>query len=146
MAKPKTNRRQSREAAFEILFEWSFNEYPVQDLLLGAADARDADPDEFALRIISNVIEHYQQLDALIESRSENWKITRISRVTLAALRIAFCELEYFDDVPTGATINEAVELVKKYGTEDEAAYLNGILGAYAREGSKSGSDAQNGG
>ena len=131
--KTKNSRRESREAAFELLFEWSFNENMMQELLETAAAARDRIPDAFARKLVDCVITNHAQIDGLIESRSENWKLERISRVTLAALRIAFCELEYFDDIPTGATINEAVELVKKYGTEDEAAYLNGILGSYTR-------------
>ena len=132
--KAKYSRRQSREAAFELLFEWSFHENSMQELIEGAAASRDSAPDEFALKLVGLVTENRAQLDELIESRSENWKLGRISRVTLAALRIAFCELAYFEDIPPGATINEAVELVKKYGTEDEAAYLNGILGSYIRE------------
>ena len=136
--KPKHSRRESREAAFELLFEWSFHENPTQELLEAAAAARDAEPDEFALGLVERVVEHCEHLDELIESHSENWKLERISRVSLAALRIAFCELEYFDDIPQGATINEAVELVKKYGAEDEAAYLNGILGSYVRGASSS--------
>jgi len=134
MMKPKQSRRESRQAAFELLFEWSFNESSVEELFEDAAAARDLSPDEFTLKLVERVIEHHEHLDEMIEARSENWKIGRISRVTLAALRIAFCELEYFDDIPAGATINEAVELVKKYGTEDEAAYLNGILGSYTRD------------
>ena len=134
MMKPKQSRRESRQAAFELLFEWSFHESSMEELLEGAAAARDVSPDEFALKLVERVVGNCGHLDAQIESRSENWKIGRISRVTLAALRIAFCELEYFEDIPAGATINEAVELVKKYGTEDEAAYLNGILGSYARD------------
>ena len=132
--KAKSSRRESRQAAFELLFEWSFQESSIQELIETAAASRDLAPDEFALKLVENVLMNRAHLDELIESRSENWKIGRISRVTLAALRIAFCELEFFEDIPLGATINEAVELVKKYGTEDEAAYLNGILGSYTRE------------
>ena len=131
--KSKNSRRQSREAAFELLFEWSFHESSIQELIEVSAASRDSTPDEFALELVEHVIMNRAHIDDLIESRSENWKLGRISRVTLAALRIAFCELEYFEDIPPGATINEAVELVKKYGTEDEAAYLNGILGSYVR-------------
>ena len=133
--KTRPSRRESREAAFELLFEWSFHENPTPELVERAVAARDFSPDEFALKLVDRVTANKERIDELIESRSENWKLGRISRVTLAALRIAFCELECFEDIPTGATINEAVELVKKYGTDDEAAYLNGILGSYVRGG-----------
>ena len=129
----KINRRQSRETAFALLFEWSFHEYSVEDMISSATTARDLEVDNFARELAGRTIEYYLQLDRLIEKHSANWKLSRISRVALAALRIAFCELEYFDDIPQGVTINEAVELVKKYGAEEESAYINGILGGYTR-------------
>jgi N utilization substance protein B len=57
--------------------------------------------------------------------------------VNLAVLRLAFCELSLFSDIPAGATINEAVELVKTFGSEEDAAYVNGILGTYERSRNK---------
>jgi N utilization substance protein B len=129
----KMNRRESREAAFALVFEWSFHEYPMDEMLAGAKAARDLLPDDFSRELVKRTLENHSHIDATIEAQSENWKLGRISRVSLAALRIAFCEIDYFDDIPHGATINEAVELVKKYGAEDEAAYLNGILGGYVR-------------
>jgi N utilization substance protein B len=129
----KQSRRESREAAFLLLFEWSFHENTAEDTLRDAKAARDLDADAFARSLFETTLTHVTELDSVIESSSDHWKLGRISRVNLAALRIAFCELRHFDDIPQGATINEAVELVKKYGTEDEAAYLNGILGGYVR-------------
>ena len=129
----KINRRQSREIAFALLFEWSFHEYSVDDMIHGATTARDLEIDTFAHELAEKTTAHYIQIDNLIEQYSAHWKLARISRVALAALRIAFCELMYFDDIPQGATINEAVELVKKYGAEEESSYINGILGGYVR-------------
>ena len=129
----KINRRKSREIAFALLFEWSFHEYSVDDMISSASTARDLEIDDFAHKLADCTIAHYVQIDHLIEQYSANWKLARISRVALASLRIALCELMYFDDIPQGVTINEAVELVKKYGAEEESAYINGILGGYAR-------------
>ncbi|MDR2932987.1 MAG: transcription antitermination factor NusB [Oscillospiraceae bacterium] len=131
----KQNRRQSREYAFALLFEWSFREDESLDEILEQAKAgREQEPDDFALSLCSRAIENMAELDALIERYSDKWKLNRLSKVVLAALRLAFCELTQFPDIPAGATINEAVELVKTYGAEDESAYVNGILGNYERQ------------
>ena len=132
----RSSRRQSRETAFALLFEWSFKpEESLDELLALSAPDRGIEADEFARALCIRAMEHVAELDSLIETYSDNWKLSRISRVTLAILRLAFCELSLFDDIPTGATINEAVELGKTYTTEDEAAFINGILGAHARRG-----------
>ncbi|HHY51778.1 MAG TPA: hypothetical protein GX499_00855, partial [Clostridiales bacterium] len=62
------------------------------------------------------------------------WRVSRLSKVTLAVLRLGLCEITRMEDIPLGATINEAVELCKKFATEEEAAYVNGILGRYGRD------------
>jgi len=130
----KINRRQSRETAFTLVFEWSFHNEPFESLIKNAVDGRSLEEDEFAARLCETTLKNSAMLDSLIESYSETWKLTRISKVTLAVLRIAFCEITLMDDIPLGATINEAVELCKKFATEDEAAYVNGILGQYGRD------------
>ena len=63
----------------------------------------------------------------------KGWKISRMSRMTVAVLRLALYEMRYVDDVPVGAAINEAVELAKVYDTDEAAAFINGVLGAAAR-------------
>lgn len=131
----KMKRREAREAAFALLFEWSFKESEnLSNIIAQATDARDLDIDTFTIDLTSRAMDNVEEIDSLIAKYSQKWKINRISKITLAALRLALSELLYFADIPPGATINEAVELVKKYGTEDEAAYLNGILGSYVRE------------
>ena len=132
-SKPKTNRRQSRDAAFCLLFEWSFHGERFEELVENARYARELEADDFALALCRQAIESAPELDKLIAQYSESWKVSRISKVTLAVLRLAFCELTKREDIPLGATINEAVELCKKYATEDEAAFVNGILGQYVR-------------
>lgn len=128
------SRRQSRETVFALLFEWSFKEDKTSDELVQVAvDARDIKLDEFATQLLVRTLENSHEIDATIEEHSEKWRLNRISKVSLACLRMALCEMMYFEDIPEGATINEAIEMVKKYGTEEEAAYTNGILGAYSR-------------
>ena len=129
----KMNRRQSREAAFCLLFEWSFHAEPFDQLIQNAREARELEADDFALALCQKTIERVDALDHLIERYSEGWKVSRLSKATLSVLRLAFCEMTEMEDIPLGATINEAVELCKKYATEDEAAFVNGILGRYVR-------------
>lgn len=130
----KQKRRVSREAAFALLFEWSFKpDETLEEMIEQADETREIQVDSFARELCGRTMDHVSDLDALIETYSEKWKINRISKVTLAVLRMAFCEMSLFTDIPAGATINEAVELIKTYGTEDEASYVNGILGTYER-------------
>ena len=131
----KRKRRQSRETAFSLIFEWGFREEErPEDIIAQAVDGRAAEVDEFARVLASRTIENCAALDNMIKQYSHKWKLGRIPRVTLALLRMSFCELSMFPEIPVGATINEAVELAKKYATEEDAAYLNGILGQYERD------------
>lgn len=134
----KRSRREARETAFALLFEWSFQpDESMDELIIQAERYRDAPVDDFCRALCGKTTANVEALDSLIETYSDRWKLSRISKVNLAVLRLAFCEMSQFTDIPAGATINEAVELVKTYGTEDEASYVNGILGAYERSRSK---------
>lgn len=130
----RKSRRESREVAFLLLFEWSFQQEELEEIIEQAEKGRELEVDSFARELAFRTVSHCEELDALIQRYSEKWKVNRLSKVTLAALRLAFCELSRFPGIPVGATINEAVELVKKFGAEDESSYVNGILGGYARD------------
>lgn len=130
----KMNRRQSREAAFSLIFEWSFHQEATAAMMENAIACRELVLDDFSRALCERTIDNCEELDQIIERYSESWKLTRLSKVTLAVLRMAFCEMTSMEGIPAGATINEAVELCKKFTTEDEAAYVNGILGQYTRD------------
>ena len=74
------------------------------------------------------------EIDAAIESNLKGWSKQRISKVSLALLRMAVCEMKYFDKVPVGVSINEAVEICKVYGSDEDKGFVNGILGSISRE------------
>ena len=82
---------------------------------------------------VEGVAAHSAELDKLISKYSIGWNLHRISRFTKAALRLAIYEILYLEDVPTGVAINECVELTRKYEEEDVVAFVNGILGSFAR-------------
>ena len=88
---------------------------------------------DYILACVTGVAEHLQELDGAISQFAIGWNIHRISRFTKAALRLAIFEILYVDDVPTGVAINECVELTRKYEEEETVAFVNGLLGSFAR-------------
>ena len=127
-----TNLKQAREPAFFLLFEWAFQPDEPLDALIDNIDEAFC-PNHAAKALAGKTLEQREEIDALIEQYSTGWKINRLAQVTLALLRMAVCEILYFDDVPVGATINEVVELAKIYDSPDAASYINGVLGALVR-------------
>ena len=127
-------RRQAREQAFAILFEKSFHpETEMDDILEISIEQELVQDDEYATRLAKTAWDKLFDIDELIEKNSIGWRISRISKVSLAILRLAICEILFIPEVPVSVSINEAVELCKKYGAEEDAPFVNGILGSIAR-------------
>ena len=127
-------RHESRQEAFCLLFEKTFTDMDLDEIIQGATETRDLQVNDFTLKLAKGTIEHLDEIDQLIESNLKNWKLFRISKVSLSILRVAVYELKYMDDVPTNVSINEAVELAKQYANEDDYSFINGVLGAIAKE------------
>lgn len=127
-------RRESREQAFALLFEMTFNDQPVEELAAAASEARDMPVSAFALTLASGAQAHLAELDEKIAAYSVKWSKERISRVALSVMRLAVYEMLYEDGIPVSVSINEAVELAKKYGGDEDAPFINGILGSISRE------------
>ena len=128
-------RREAREQAFILLFEKSFNEeVSVSELYEMAVENEIISESDFAKNLTLKVTENLEQIDSAIEKNSVKWKMNRISKVALAVMRLAICEILYYDDIPVGVSINEAVELCKKYASKDDYSFVNGILSAIAKE------------
>lgn len=128
-------RREEREQAFILLFEKSFNpETEVQELYETAIENEIICESEFSKNLAVKVTENVEAIDAVIEKYSVKWKMSRISKVALAVMRLAICEIKYFDDIPVGVSINEAVEICKKYAAKDDYSFVNGILSTVAKE------------
>ena len=83
---------------------------------------------------METTVEHAAEIDTEIEAHAIDWSIQRLTKVSLAVLRLALCEILYFDDIPVSVTINEAVELAKKYAGQQDSRFINGVLGSVARE------------
>lgn len=126
-------RKQAREEAFILIFEKEFNDNSVEDILETAAEARDLVPDDYINRVFKGVYDSLGELDSLISESSVGWSITRISKTALCIMRLAIFEMKYIEEIPVSVSINEAVELCKKYATENDASFVNGILSTVAK-------------
>ena len=126
-------RSAARDLAFHLIFERAFREEAIEEIIADAEEARAIEEDEFALALTNCVNDHLAEIDAEIDRYSDKWKVNRLPKVSLTVLRLAIGEMLYFREIPVAATINEAVELAKKYSMQEDAAYINGILGAFAK-------------
>lgn len=127
-------RSQLRELAFVIIFQKSFHDEPVEEIIRCSADGLETEVEPFARALAEGAESHLEEIDGLLSACSQNWKLPRISRVSLAAMRIAAYEMLYASDIPVSVSINEAIELTKKYASPEDGAYVNGVLGALARK------------
>jgi transcription antitermination protein NusB len=123
-------RRLGREMALQMLYAMDSNpgeEHPSlpQECEGGKVNYEALD---FAGELVRGVTENRSRIDEIIVSRSKNWSLSRMARVDVNILRIAVYELLFRDDIPRNVTINEAIEVSKKFGTGDSPAFINGIL------------------
>ena len=129
----KLSRREVREGAFIILYQTLFGQTPQE--------ITEADEEAFGLArshetdlIVNGVLSHNEEITGIIAKYSTTRSVARISKVNLIIMKIAIYEIKYDDKVPGAAAINEAVELTKKYGADEDYQFVNGLLGTVARE------------
>jgi transcription antitermination protein NusB len=141
------SRRLARESAIQFLFSTDFNRNENLDEMLGEffeaeQESTDNKPQEalnkndigFAEEIIRGTIENLEQIDQLIQANITGWTKERIAKVDLAILRLALFEILFRGDIPDSVAINEAIELAKKYSTDESGGFVNGVLGKIIRE------------
>ena len=130
------SRRSARDTAFRLLYEYAvagaFNP-ATRDVM---RDCFDKGMNENAWEYVDSVIDRYrchsEQIDAAIQQHSLKWNISHMARVELSILRLGACEILFFDDISEKITINECVELAKKYGSDKSSGFVNGVLAAVA--------------
>jgi N utilization substance protein B len=127
------NRRQAREEAFILIFEKHFNSLTTDEILEIAAEVRDLKPDDYIKSVFAGVYDNLELLDGIISENAIGWKIGRISKTSLCVLRLAIFEIKFMDDIPVSVSINEAVELAKKYASPEDASFVNGILSTVSK-------------
>lgn len=123
-----SRRREARERALSLLYEAEAKGCEPEDVLRSLP----VPPDAFAADVVAGVARHRAELDALIVGHARGWTIERMPVVDRTLLRMALYELAHRPDVPTGAVISEAVELAKRYSTDDSGRFVNGMLGQIA--------------
>lgn len=121
-------RKEAREEAFILVFEKEFNDDRLEDILEMAVQVRDFVPDDYIKKAFFGVYENLENIDSTISDCAVGWSIKRISKTALAVLRLAIFEINYMPEIPDSVSANEAVELLKKYATKEDASFTNGIL------------------
>lgn len=139
----------AREIAMHLSYELSFTDLTADELLdnrLSNDRFEELAPEYevygklpgptqqvYIRRLVKGIAEHGYELDQYIEKYAKGWKFERIPLVAAAIMRLAMYEILYMPDIPNGASINEAVEIAKKYENEDVVRFINGILGTFVR-------------
>jgi len=143
-------RSEARELAMRITFAYSMTAYPMSEVIEAILDKEyyetlkeedalfEAYPEKkqisYIQRVAGGIYDHDAELDGYVEKYSSGWKFHRISRTALAIMKVAMYEIMYMSDIPDKVSINEAVELAKKYDEPETVPYVNGILGAFFAE------------
>ncbi len=131
------NRRKAREYAVQILFHMEYNPGNPDETFEWIAENLDI-PDNvrpFSKKLVCGACENKPYIDELIKEASKNWRLERMSKVDRSILRMSVFEILFIEDIPRKVSINEAVELAKKYGTAESGAFINGVLDNIKREG-----------
>ena len=124
-------RKEQREAAFELLFEREFRlEESAEEIFALSTENRDIDAikEKYIKNTFFGVVEHQDEIDELITNASNGWKVSRLSNATRSAIRLCVYEMKYCEDIPSTVSINEALELVKKFDDPKSRAFTNGVL------------------
>lgn len=124
------SRREARERALALLYEAEAKDAAGTDVL----DAQPIEVDAYAADVVTGVADHRDALDAIIGRHARGWTIERMPALDRTILRMASYELCHRPDVPPNVVINEAVELAKRYSTDDSGRFVNGVLAAVASE------------
>lgn len=124
------NRRKARELALQMLFQIDISGHRAEEVFTTFFASHKFKPEvvEFAKRIVKGSVEHREEMDRLISTTTENWKMDRMATVDRNILRIAVYEFLYEETVPKKVSINEALEIAKKYSTAESVQFINGVL------------------
>ncbi len=128
-------RKQAREGTMQVLFQMdSMSDYTDEALEVFLTNFEFDEMETLYINdSVSTIKEHLEEIDKHIQDNLEGWSIYRLAKVDLAVLRIAIYEILYRKDIPVEVSINEAIETVKKYSTEDSFKFVNGVLGGFVR-------------
>ena len=122
-------RREAREELMKLLFESEFRaDEDAKEVYATSKENREVADDEYKNRVYFGIMDKKEEIDKIIGENAHGWRTDRLGRVSRAVLRIGVYEIVYEDDIPPSVTINEAVELIKKYDDKKARPFVNGVL------------------
>lgn len=125
-------RTQARECALQILYQYEMNPEPIEEILKKFWAEQDEtfseDARGFAEKLVLGTVKYQTEIDKVLEKYADNWELSRMAMIDRNIMRFAAFELLYLADVPPKVTINEAVNLAKKFSQEESGKFVNGIL------------------
>ena len=129
-------RRSGRDLAFRLLFQADVGKTSIYEVFQSSREGSEATDEvwDFATELARGTWNACHELDPIIVRYAAGWTLSRMANADRNLLRLAIYEILYCEDIPQSVSINEAVELAKKYSTADSAKFINGILGSFARE------------
>jgi transcription antitermination protein NusB len=124
------NRRKARECALQILYQMDMSGHSPEEALRAFWQnfTPEHDVEEFATALVEGVATKQADIDKKIQEASHHWKLERMAKVDRNVLRLAVYELLFREDIPKKVTLNEAIEIAKRYGTEESGSFINGVL------------------
>ncbi|MCC5909938.1 MAG: transcription antitermination factor NusB [Clostridiaceae bacterium] len=130
------NRKQARELVMKMLFEMNMNkEYNIELLANSTLEEEDmTNQKEYISQVLETVINNLEKINTVVKTYSKGWTLDRIAKVDLSILQLALVEIIYIDTIPYNVSINEAIELTKKYSSNESASFINGILGGFVEK------------
>jgi len=133
-----TRRRQARELAFRAAYQADVTGDPIdrclEEILEDLEQAADPETKEFASSLVSTLARHQPEIDSVVSRIAKNWSLSRMAATDRSVIRLAAAELLYHAEVPVRVTLDEAIEIAKKYGMETSGAFVNGILDRLAHD------------
>jgi transcription antitermination protein NusB len=129
------NRRKGRELALQALYQIEITgdaSLAAVDLFLNHFEGN-AEAKEFARRLVSGVVSQRAEIDRIVQRCTDHWKLMRLAKVDLVILRMATYELVFCPDIPLNVSLDEAIEIGKRFSTDDSATFINGVLDQVAQ-------------
>lgn len=128
------SRREAREVAFKLVFEYTFSMEIKEDVLNEYIAEVDADEANYIRRVYFGVSENFEKLKAEIDEKLKNFSPERVFKTDYAILLLAVYEIEFMEEIPFKVSVNEAIALSKKYSTQKSSTFVNGVLSAFSGE------------
>ncbi|GGE46537.1 N utilization substance protein B [Pullulanibacillus camelliae] len=126
------NRRKAREKAIQALFQIDVGKHQLDEVLSTEEEEKALDP--FFKQLVTTTLAHQEDIDATIKKYLIKWPFERLGNIDKAIMRLAVCEIKYFDAIPVKVSLNEAIELAKIFGDDDTRRFTNGVLSRLANQ------------